>query len=81
MVAAVYTLASAPLLRNDHKKLTDNVSHAGVPTFFAEASCRNRSYTDRMRGGAGRVFGRANEAPMRALRDGESLDIAGKGSF
>jgi len=54
----------------------DNVSHAGVPTFFDEASCLNLSYTDRIRGVAGRVFGRANDAPISALSDDESFDIA-----
>lgn len=56
--------------------LADNVSHAGVPTFFDEASCLNLSYTDRIRGVAGRVFGRANDAPISALSDDESFDIA-----
>lgn len=57
------------------KGLTDRVSHAGEPTFFADASCRNRSYTDRIFGLAGRVFGRANGALMSAFRVEESFDM------
>lgn len=51
------------------------MSHAGDPTFLAVASCRNRSYTERTLGDAGRVFGRANGAAMSDFREGESLDI------
>jgi len=51
------------------------VSHAGVPTFLANASCLNRSYTDRILGEAGSVFGRANGALMSAFSEGESLDM------
>lgn len=51
------------------------MSHAGVPTFLADASCLNRSYTERILGGAGRVFGRAYGALMSAFSEGESLDM------
>jgi len=56
-------------------ELTDNVSHAGTPTFLEDASLLRPSYTERIRGDAGSVFGRANGAPMRAFSAGESLDI------
>jgi len=54
---------------------TDNDSHAGNPTFLDAASCRNRSYTDRICGGAGSVFGRANGAAISAFKGPDSLDI------
>lgn len=74
IVAAVYsrqTISSAYSIA----QLTDKLSHAGTPTFFAEASFLKLSYTDRIRGGAGSVFGLANGALMSAFRLGESFDI------
>jgi hypothetical protein len=74
IVAAVYsrqTNSSAYI----KAQLTDKVSHAGTPTFFAEASFLKPSYTDRIRGGAGSVFGLANGALMSAFRLDESFDI------
>jgi hypothetical protein len=55
--------------------LTDNVSHAGTPTFLDVASFLRPSYTERIRGDAGSVFGRANGALMSAFKLGESFDI------
>jgi len=74
IVAAVYsreTNSSAYI----KAQLTDKVSHAGTPTFFAEASFLKPSYTDRIRGGAGSVFGLANGALMSAFRLDDSFDI------
>jgi hypothetical protein len=51
------------------------VSHAGAPTFLADASCLNRLYTDRILGGAGSVFGRAKGALMSAFNEDDSLDM------
>jgi hypothetical protein len=52
------------------------VSHGEWPTFFDAASFLRRSYTDRICGDAGSVLGRANDAPIRALSEDESLDMA-----
>jgi hypothetical protein len=74
IVAAVYSCQTTSLAYIK-AQLTDKVSHAGTPTFFADASFLKPSYTDRIRGGAGSVFGLANDALMSAFRLGESLDI------
>lgn len=55
--------------------LTDSVSHAGTPTFLDEASFLKPSYTERIRGGAGSVFGRANGALMSAFSEGDNFDM------
>lgn len=67
---------SDDVFRGKVGELADKVSHESRPTLLLFASCRNRSYTDRIRGEAGRVFGRANGALMSAFKEGESLDIS-----
>jgi hypothetical protein len=62
-------------LKRGRYTLTDRVSHESRPTFLLFASCRNRSYTDRIRGDAGSVLGRANGALMSAFSEGESFDM------
>jgi hypothetical protein len=57
------------------KILTDNDNHAVDPTFLEAASCLIRSYTDRICGVAGSVFGRAWAAPISAFKDAESFDM------
>jgi hypothetical protein len=61
--------------------LTESVSHAGTPTFLDDASFLRPSYTERIRGDAGSVFGRAKGAAMRALSDCDSLDIFAPSQF
>ena len=76
MVVAVYpNRISMRPISSQPGQLTDNVNHESLPTFLLLASCRNRSYTDRIFGDAGRVFGRANGALMSTFRAGESFDI------
>lgn len=55
--------------------LTDSVSHAGAPTFFAEASFLSFSYTDRTFDEAGSVLGLAYGALMSAFKDDDSFDM------
>jgi hypothetical protein len=77
IVAAVYEHQMKHNLLSEFSvtSLTDNVSHAGTPTFLDVASFLRPSYTDRIRGDAGSVFGRANGALMSAFKLGESFDI------
>ena len=75
IVAAVFQ-RQTKFLPHSLAVLTDKVSHAGTPTFLDDASFRRLSYTERIRAGAGRVFGRANGALMSAFKLGESFDIS-----
>jgi hypothetical protein len=70
MVAAVYSDQTKAL-----SSILFHVSHAGTPTFFDDASCLRPSNTERIRGDAGSVFGRANGALISAFKLGESFDI------
>lgn len=75
IVAAVYPRQTT-FIPGLAAALTDKVSHAGTPTFLDDASFRRLSYTERIRGDAGRVFGRANGALISAFKLGESFDIS-----
>jgi hypothetical protein len=68
-------VSSHSSLERTNKQRTERASHGADPTFFAAASVRRRSYTERMCGGAGRVLGRAKGAAMRAFSAGESFDM------
>jgi hypothetical protein len=74
IVAAVY-VSQFWFLKSFTGGLTDNVSHAGVPTFLAEASALSCLYTDLIRGDAGSVLGLAKGALMRAFSDDDSFDM------
>lgn len=76
IVAAVYRYEYLSiLLPQPRLGLTDNVSHAGAPTFLANASSLSCLYTDRIRGEAGSVLGLAKGALMRAFSDDDSFDM------
>jgi hypothetical protein len=75
IVAAVYSRQTKSNSSSAFSTLTDNVSQAGTPTFLEDASFLNPSYTERILGDAGSVFGFANGALMSAFRLGESFDI------
>lgn len=70
IVLAIFDLSFVAIISH-----TDAVSHAGSPTCFELASVANRSYTDLMFFGAGRVLGLACAAFMSAFKGSLSFDI------